>query len=116
MQGIVFKELKSNAAIDVYRRNLQKMYVDKLIDLVKPTPPVDPALAALLAGAGGRRRGPVNHDVNKEMTDVVSIAKGQLRALNAMITSSLANTTDTMSKYHLQDLSDRITMALNPKG
>ncbi len=32
----IFSELKSNGAIDMYRRNIQKIYVDKLIELLKP--------------------------------------------------------------------------------
>jgi len=114
MQNIVFKEIKGNQPIDVYRRNLQKLYVGKLIDLVTPTPAVDPAQAA---AAGGRRRGgDGGRDADKEDSDVFSIAKAQLRAINAMIKNALPGTTDTMSNYHLQDLSDRITEALNPKG
>jgi len=114
MNNIVFRELKSNQAIDVYRRNLQKMYVEKLITLVKPTPPVDPA-TALLGGGGGRRGGGGGaRDADKELTDVVSAAKAQLKAINAMIKAS--SISDSMSTYHLQDLSERITETLNPKG
>jgi len=115
MQNIVFRELKSNQAVDVYRRNLQKLYIGKLIDLITPTPPVDPA-QALLAGAGRRGGGGAARDADKEDTDVFSIAKAQLRAINAMIKSALPNTTDSMTAYHLQDMSERITQALNPKG
>ncbi|WP_295647963.1 zinc-dependent metalloprotease [uncultured Mucilaginibacter sp.] len=111
MNTIVFRELKSNQAVDVYRRNLQKMYVEKLIALVKPPAPVDPAAAAL---AGGRRAGGAPRDADKEMTDVVSVAKAQLKAINAMIKASTS--TDSMTQYHLQDLSDRINETLNPKG
>src|SRR6202000_2618829 len=104
MNTIVFRELKSNQVIDVYRRNLQKMYVEKLIDLVKPTPPAD-ATAALLAGGrrGGAAAGP--RDGAKELTDVVSIAKAQLRAINSMIKTALPGASDSMTNAHLQDLS-----------
>ena len=112
LNGSIFREVKAGQAIDVYRRNLQKLYVDKLITLVKPTPPVDPALAALQAGS--RRTGGAPRDAEKESTDVVSVAKAQLKAINAMIKSSAS--ADSMTTYHLQDLSDRINEALNPKG
>jgi len=115
MQNIVFRELKTNQAVDVYRRNLQKLYIGKLIDLITPTPPVDPA-QAILAGAGRRGGGGAARDADKEDTDVFSIAKAQLRAINAMIKSALPNTTDSMTTYHLQDMSERINEALNPKG
>ncbi|WP_460679190.1 zinc-dependent metalloprotease [Mucilaginibacter koreensis] len=109
MQGSIFRELKSNAPIDVYRRNLQKLYVDKLIDIVNPPAPASTTVA-FTAGRGGAPQREM------EQTDAVSVAKAQLRAINSMIKTSLPGTTDSMSNYHLQDLSERITVALNPKG
>jgi hypothetical protein len=107
MQNIIFREVKSNQAIDVYRRNLQKLYVDKLIGMVKPSEPgATPALVL-----GGRGGAPVRE---LEQTDAKSVAKAQLRAINTMIKSS--NIADSLSTYHLQDLTDRITEALDPKG
>jgi hypothetical protein len=103
MQNIIFREVKSNQAIDVYRRNLQKLYVDKLIDMVKPT--ANNAIATISFGGATREL---------EQTDAISVAKAQLRAINTMIKS--ATISDSMSGYHLQDLSDRITNALNPKS
>jgi hypothetical protein len=32
----IFSELKTNAPIDIYRRNMQKLYVSKLCDLLAP--------------------------------------------------------------------------------
>jgi hypothetical protein len=113
MQNTVFKELKSNQAIDVYRRNLQKMYVAKLIELVKPAAA---PTAASFAQAGGRGQGNSVPDPEKEDTDVLSVTKAQLRSIDALIKSSLPNTTDSLSNYHLMDLSERINLALNPKS
>ncbi len=115
MQNIVFRELKSNQSIDVYRRNLQKLYVEKLIELVKPAPAADPTQVLLIA-AGRRGGGGGSRDADKETTDVQSVAKAQLRAINTLIKAALPGTTDSMSNFHLQDLSDRINEALNPKG
>ncbi|WP_462265993.1 zinc-dependent metalloprotease [Mucilaginibacter sp.] len=110
MQGSIFRELKSNQPVDVYRRNLQKLYVDKLMDIVNP-----PAQASATVVAFGGRGGNAQQR-EMEQTDAVSVAKAQLRAINAMIRTSLPNTTDSMTSYHLQDLSDRITKALDPKA
>lgn len=113
MQGMIFKELKANQPIDVYRRNLQKMYVAKLIELVKPAT----ASPVVLFAQGGGGRGPaVIPDPEKEDTDVLSVAKAQLRSIDALIKTSLPNITDNLSNYHLTDLSERIHVALNPKG
>ncbi len=105
MQNMIFREVKSGKAIDVYRRNLQKLYVDKLIDIVKPQPAA--IQTVVFAGRGAAPR-------ELEQTDAVSVAKAQLRSINSLIKS--ANISDSMSTYHLQDLSDRITEALNPKS
>jgi ribosomal protein S18 acetylase RimI-like enzyme len=106
MQNIIFREVKSNQTIDVYRRNLQKLYVDKLINIVKPAP------AAATTQVAFGRGGAVQREL--EQTDAVSVAKAQLRSINSLIKS--ANISDSMSSYHLQDLSERITEALNPKS
>jgi ribosomal protein S18 acetylase RimI-like enzyme len=112
MQNDIFTEVKNSQAIDVYRRNLQKLYVQKLIDLVKPKPAIE---NIIVIPAGGRRAG-AGQQRELEQTDAVSVAKAQLRLINNMIKTALPNTSDSMSSYHLQDLSDRINEALNPKG
>lgn len=111
LNGSVFTELKSNAAIDVYRRNLQKAYVDKLIAIVKPAVPAPTAVNAVLTGRGGN----IPTGLSASQSDVVSVVKGQLRDLDKSIKSAVGSQGDTMSKYHLQDLSDRIEAALDSK-
>jgi hypothetical protein len=32
----IFSDLKDKSQIDMYRRNIQKLYVDQLIELIKP--------------------------------------------------------------------------------
>lgn len=108
----IFTELKGNQSIEIYRRNLQKLYVDKLIEIVKPKPAV--ALAAAAQGAG--RGAATGRARELDQTDAVSICKGELRAISGMIKNAMSNTTDNMTTYHLADLSDRITAALDPKG
>jgi hypothetical protein len=44
------------------------------------------------------------------------VAKAHLSQLRAEILSALPAYKDNMSRYHLQDLADRIKNALNPKG
>ncbi|ALW83861.1 hypothetical protein AUC43_01325 [Hymenobacter sedentarius] len=104
----VFREVKINQPIDVYRRNLQKIYVEKLIELIKPapaSPPVGMPMSGNTVAASNAKYG-----------DVVSVAKAELRTINALVKSSLPSQKDSLSSYHLQDISDRIEEALNPKG
>jgi hypothetical protein len=102
----IFSELSGNKAIDGYRRNIQKVYVEKLLDLVDPTPSFSISLGAAFG---------MPSSVNIINTDVFSIAKGELRALQIEITAASNLNTDKVSKYHLQDLADRIKKGLDPK-
>jgi len=101
----IFTELKNNQPIDVYRRNLQKIYVDGLISIIKPAP------AQIQPMAGGRTGGE-QRGLSASSSDVYSVVRGQLSELNESI-SSKAGTASGMNKYHLQDLSQRIKTALD---
>ena len=48
-------------------------------------------------------------------TDIMSVARGHLAQLQSDIKAALPSTTDKMTKYHLQDVSERIKRALDPK-
>lgn len=109
LNGSIFTELKSSQPIDVYRRNLQKLYVDKLISIVKPAP-MPTAVNAILAGRGGSAQS----GLTASQSDVMSVVKGQLRELDTTIKAGAGAATG-LNKYHLQDLSDRIEDALDAK-
>lgn len=51
--------------------------------------------------------------LSASQTDAISVVKGQLRELDKTIKAS--SQSDTLSKYHLEDLSDRIEQALDKK-
>jgi hypothetical protein len=102
----VWKELNTHQAIDVYRRGLQKTYVESLISIINPAaPPGIPGLSMMISF------GP-----NTKTTDLPSIAKAELASLRTKILAAIPLTTDRLSRYHLQDLAERIHLALNPKG
>jgi hypothetical protein len=107
LHDAIFRELKVNASVDVYRRNLQKIYVEQVIELLKP--PAAPASAGSQARSAPAAPPPIPDDVR-------SVAKAQLRALNEMIKPAIPAASDTLTRYHLQDLSDRIAGALDPEG
>jgi hypothetical protein len=106
----VWSELASGQAIDSYRRNLQKAHVEKLIDLITPG---NSSTTILQIGGGGR--GGFTLPVNTRNTDVNSAARGELKTILRDVTAAAGNTSDKMSKYHLQDVADRIKSALEPK-
>ena len=55
-------------------------------------------------------------NVNVKVSDIISVAKGTLRTLKSDITAALPSVQDRMTRYHLQDVLDRINLILNPKG
>lgn len=100
----VFAELATKKPIDNYRRNLQKAYVERMGALLNPAP----------AAAGGFSfmMGPSS---DPKKSDIPSLLKGTLRALKAEVAASIPAYSDRMTKYHLQDLNERIEKILNPK-
>jgi hypothetical protein len=102
----IWSELATRKPIDVYRRNLQKAFVERLGNIVNPAPSP--------GGIGGIIIviGPY---IDTKKNDIISVAKGNLRVLKSQITAALPAYTDRMSRYHLQDLNERIDEILNPK-
>ena len=86
-----------NKESDVYTRNLQKVYVDNLIDLL--TPPKTPS--------GG---------LDPTKSDISSIARAELDKLQSRIESASRGSAKSLTDYHLQDIIQRINRALNPEG
>jgi len=106
LQKSVWAELYSRKPIDVYRRNLQKAYVEKFNTIISPGAPASSSFGGIVITFGGG-------DIKK--TDIVSVAKGTLRSVKADIIAALPSITDKMTRYHLQDMLDRIEKILNPK-
>lgn len=105
----IFSELKNKSSIDMYRRNIQKLYVDKMIELLKP------GTAMVRAVPVGVTYGFATRRVNLAQTDLPSIARGQLNSLKNDLKMASARMSDRMSKYHVLDLISRISQALDPK-
>ena len=102
----IFTELSARKPIDIYRRNLQKNMVERLLAFLKP------ATAPAAAGGGITISfGPV---ISRN-SDALSYARGTLKTLQSEIRTALPSYTDTATRYHLQDLLDRITDGLTVK-
>lgn len=95
----IFSELRTNAPIDIYRRNLQKLYVSKLIETMSSD-------KNNVAFFNGRR-------IILADTDIPSIARGQLNELKNQLKQ--AGSSDRLTKFHLNDLVARIENAMKPK-
>ena len=105
----IFSELKTNAPIDIYRRNMQKLYVSKLSEMLTPG---NTSVRSNPVGSSSR---PVTRQLNLNETDLPSITRGQLISLKSALKASAAKSTDKLSRLHLLDLAFRIEQALDPK-
>jgi hypothetical protein len=102
----VWTELKSNSAIDVYRRNLQRAHIERLEYLMTGEAPNIPA--SFIAYSGGTR-------VNASQSDIRPEARAQLLRLKSDIAASVNRVRDTSTKNHLVDALARIETILDPK-
>jgi uncharacterized protein DUF4953/uncharacterized protein DUF5117/uncharacterized protein DUF5118 len=89
-KGVWAELAKPGAAIDIYRRNLQRAYLGTIDD---------------------RLNG------NTEPSDEVrALLRGELRALDVELQGATAGTTDVSTKRHLQDSRDQIAAILDPRA
>ena len=106
MKQSIFTELPSKKPVDIYRRNLQKAYVERLGMLINP--PSTPAGISFTFGNASPQ-------VDVKKTDILSYLKGHGRELKAMIDAAALSSSDKTTKYHYQDMSDRLKKILDPK-
>ncbi len=97
-QGI-WKELSGNQTVDVYRRNLQRAYIERMAYLM--TEELKPS-----------RYGDY-YNVNQ--SDVRALVRGELNTLKNQLNSRKNSVSNTETKYHYQDAVKRIEKILDPK-
>lgn len=86
IDNAMWTELRTGMPVDIYRRNLQRAYIDKLIDL---------------SGKSG-----------KDYRDVGPILKIKFAEINASIGRSLPRVKDQMTSYHLKFIQSRLATAM----
>lgn len=107
LQNALFSEIKAApfGPIDLYRRALQKSYVDKLIALLPQQNTASAGQFFVFQGYGA--------DIVKN--DHSSIARGMLQLLRSSLATVAPLATDRMTKFHLVDLDEKIKRAVSPK-
>ena len=108
-RGIWAELAEGSCDIDVYRRNLQRAYLD-IMD-TKLNPPA-PAAAAVPAGGGGRGggAGPAGTP-----SDARALIRGELKELDAQIRTAIPKAANRMTRLHLEDMRNEIAKILDPK-
>ena len=90
------KALFGSSNLDIYKRNLQRAYVERMEYLMTEE---------------SRRAG---YDVSQ--SDVRALVRGELEALKSTLRSRGNAARSTVDRYHYRDLSSRVDMILNPRG
>ncbi|MGB2752440.1 MAG: zinc-dependent metalloprotease [Pyrinomonadaceae bacterium] len=106
VRGGVWSELSaSKVAVDAYRRNLQRAYLD-IANTKLNAPPaaapqgLPPGFAANFITSG----------------DEKAFYRAELRTISSMAGSALARTTDKATRAHLESVRDQIAKILNPES
>ncbi|MGZ8508890.1 MAG: zinc-dependent metalloprotease [Chitinophagaceae bacterium] len=103
----IWTELPGRSKIDVYRRNLQKSYINILDDLLNPPKSSgSSSIVIMVLGAGST--------TSTEKSDIRSVVRAHLSSLRNEVKAASAGISDPMSRYHLQDIITRIDNSLNP--
>lgn len=102
----VWSELAGGKAIDEYRRNLQRGYLERMEYLMtQELPPIPPQFARFVTVTA----------VNVAQSDIRAFARGDLETIKRQAQAAAASTTDTATRLHLRDVVARIENILEPK-
>ncbi|CAI8249077.1 MAG: Uncharacterised protein [Polaribacter sp. SA4-10] len=85
----VFSETKNAQNVDLFRRNLQKSFIDRM--------------------------GVLMNDSDSKNTDISSIIRGELAALKYVMNIASKRAISSMTKYHYRDCIHKTEAILNPK-
>lgn len=107
LQSGIWGELNTGKNIDTYRRNLQRAYVDRLGYLMtaKDIKPSDRKSSYVKTTT-----------VTVNESDIVAVVRGELNHVKAAAQRAALTTTNTNTKYHLQDIAKRVDGFLDPKS
>ncbi len=98
LRGAIFSELRNAAAVDGYRRNLQRGYVSRLETIMTAA---DFRAQGFLATVGFT-------NITMDQSDLRTYARAELETLKPMVDRAASRTRDAMTRAHLRDLSSRI--------
>ena len=102
----LFSELSRGAEISRPRRNLQRTYDTRLHEMM--TEEQQPVPARF-------RRFISRSNIDVENSDIRAIVRAELTNLRSSLRNSMNRSGDRMTRYHLQDLYERVDDILDPK-
>ncbi len=110
LRSAVWSELSgTRVAVDVYRRNLQRAYLEAVDRELNP-----PARPATPQGGGPFGGGQPPRP--RFESDTRPVLRGELRELDQLAETALNRAADGMTRMHLRDIRHEIDRILNPKS
>ena len=100
MRKGIWSEASATTNTTVYRRNLQRAYIERM--------------AYLMTEEITSQRSSQFFDVSQ--SDIRALVRGELNTLKSILASAANRGVDTTTKYHYKDCVARIENILNPKG
>lgn len=97
----IWSELSRKSPIDIYRRQLQQMYINRLNTLLNPKDEKLPTDIGALLNA-------LFTMAEADLVDVTSSLRAHLASLKTEINNTSNSSTDQMTKIHLKDMVRRI--------
>jgi hypothetical protein len=107
----IFAELNTKTSIDVYRRNLQRIYVSQLEKLMDAK-----ATAYLISNEPGTMYEMEYKQVDISTTDIPGVARFNLSELLKKMKLALVSSKDVETKMHLEEMIIRIKNILEGKN
>jgi len=95
----IWSEVNLTKNVDVYRRNLQRAYIDRM--------------AYLMTEEMNAQRSDQFFDVSQ--SDIRALVRGELNTLKQQVDSATNREVDTVTNYHYNDIVKRIEAILDPK-
>jgi len=105
VRGTIWTELDRNSEISVYRRNLQRAYIERMEYLMTEELPNVPAAFRQFLGFTS---------VDVSQSDIRPMVREQLEILQRDINNTVNRVSDRATKLHLADAERRIDNILNP--
>ena len=106
----IWKELKTGANMDTYRRNLQRAYIERMDYLMTKDQEIPAGIPAQFAAQF------FGTQIDASQSDIRPMARRELKKLAAEIKSAIPKFSNTIVKAHLEDSLVRINNILDPKG
>ncbi len=113
LRASIWREVEEGAAVDPFRRNLQRVYLDRLHWIMHEAETdylVPPASGNFRVGSDDDP--PLNAELHVGHSDMEAIVRSQLRQLRQEVEAGVGQAPDGMTRIHLEDVLVRIDRTL----